>query len=397
MYHREKLFPAILWGLLTVLQQTVAQPAHVIMLANPSFEDARATGRQPSGWFNCGFVNETPPDVQPGSFSVSQPAHHGNTYLGMVVRDNETWEKVGQQLNVPLQRGKCYEMTIHLCHSDSYWSRSQKTQMEANYNTPVVLRVWGGNGYCMLTEKLFETTPVNHTDWRPYLMALSPMMSNYSHITLETYYKPGTLFAYNGNLLSDNLSYIKEIPCPVPTVPLPVASNTRRKRTTPAPVPVATSISTPMPVSSVPATTAKEVNHQPEAAAPLPLPAPSVRKVIIKKELVQTKMLYFEINQYTVPEEYDKYLQDLAIQLKTYFLFVEAGGHTNNNAADKFALELSEKRAKAVADRLIELGVPAERVGFKGYGKTQPMDSNMVEKGREKNQRVEIKVWKTEN
>ncbi|HRI59483.1 MAG TPA: hypothetical protein PK228_07160, partial [Saprospiraceae bacterium] len=68
------------------------------MLSNPSFEDTPKTGEVPVGWYDCGAAMETPPDVQPGSFGVVSSPYDGNTYLGMVVRDNETWEAVGQQL-----------------------------------------------------------------------------------------------------------------------------------------------------------------------------------------------------------------------------------------------------------------------------------------------------------
>lgn len=394
MYHRGKKNSSVVFLLfLAGIHSLSAQLSHTIMLNNPSFEDAPATGRPPSGWFNCGFAGESPPDVQPGSFSVSRKAQHGNTYLGMVVRDNESWEKVGQQLSSPLLRGKCYEMTIQLCHSDTYWSMSQMTRRSTNYDTPVVLRVWGGNGYCILTEQLAETSPIDHTDWRAYTLKLSPMLSNYTHITFEAYYKKGSLFAYNGNLLSDNASYIREIACPPP--PPVVAQRTSKNRTA---APTNSPATTAPPVVNRTPVTAKEVSVQPEAVAPLqPIVVAPAARTVVRTELIQTKILYFDINEFIVPEQYDDYLRTLAEQLKNFAVAVEAGGHTNNKAADKFAVELSEKRAKAVADRLIELGAPPEKVSFKGYGKSRPLDSNLVEEGREKNQRVEITIWKIQN
>ena len=94
-----------LFGMCTGLQAQ-EEP---IKLTNPSFEDLPHHSKPPRGWIDCGFDGETPVDVQPnGTFSVTKPAAEGNTYIGMVVRDNDTWEAVSQRLSRPLQAGQCY-------------------------------------------------------------------------------------------------------------------------------------------------------------------------------------------------------------------------------------------------------------------------------------------------
>jgi OOP family OmpA-OmpF porin len=45
-----------------------------------------------------------------------------------------------------------------------------------------------------------------------------------------------------------------------------------------------------------------------------------------------------------------------------------------------------------VRDYLVEQGYPAEKISFKGYGQSAPVDTNETEAGRGKNRRVEIKV-----
>jgi hypothetical protein len=67
-----------------------------IDLKNPSFEDSPRAGMPPDDWTDMGFPGETPVDVQPGFYKCTTKAHHGQTYLGMVVRDNATNEAVGQ-------------------------------------------------------------------------------------------------------------------------------------------------------------------------------------------------------------------------------------------------------------------------------------------------------------
>lgn len=74
---------------------------------------------------------------------------------------------------------------------------------------------------------------------------------------------------------------------------------------------------------------------------------------------------------------------------------IEVGGHTNSNCDTEYCNELSENRAKSVADYLVSKGITASRVSYKGYGKENPIASNRTKEGRAKNQRVEIKVLET--
>lgn len=70
-------------------------------------------------------------------------------------------------------------------------------------------------------------------------------------------------------------------------------------------------------------------------------------------------------------------------------------GHTDNIPTGKIGsdnLELSARRAKAIANILMLHGIPPQRISIKGYGDTRPIDSNNTEEGRAKNRRVEIKL-----
>ncbi len=71
---------------------------------------------------------------------------------------------------------------------------------------------------------------------------------------------------------------------------------------------------------------------------------------------------------------------------------IEIGGHTNNIPSHEFCDQLSEARAKAVADYLVGKGIDPKRVLYKGYGKRKPKFTNKTKDGRKKNQRVEVKV-----
>lgn len=65
-------------------------------------------------------------------------------------------------------------------------------------------------------------------------------------------------------------------------------------------------------------------------------------------------------------------------------------GHTDNNGSDNINIPLSEKRANAVRQYLIDKGLPANRIEAKGYGSSKPVADNGTEYGRKKNRRVEI-------
>ena len=65
-------------------------------------------------------------------------------------------------------------------------------------------------------------------------------------------------------------------------------------------------------------------------------------------------------------------------------------GHTDNVGEAAYNESLSEKRAKTVAEYLISNGVHKNRVNYKGYGESQPIESNATEKGRQMNQSAVI-------
>lgn len=67
-------------------------------------------------------------------------------------------------------------------------------------------------------------------------------------------------------------------------------------------------------------------------------------------------------------------------------------GHTDNVGKDAANQKLSEGRAQAVREALIERGIDASRLEAEGRGETEPIDTNDTEEGRQNNRRVEIEV-----
>jgi outer membrane protein OmpA-like peptidoglycan-associated protein len=73
-------------------------------------------------------------------------------------------------------------------------------------------------------------------------------------------------------------------------------------------------------------------------------------------------------------------------------LAFEIRGHTDSFGSEEVHLRLSEQRATAVGDYLLEQGLPASAVSARGFGKSQPVTTNDTPAGRAQNRRVEIVI-----
>ena len=70
-------------------------------------------------------------------------------------------------------------------------------------------------------------------------------------------------------------------------------------------------------------------------------------------------------------------------------------GHTDNSGAASYNLDLSDRRAQAVASVLRSGGVSSGRLSVFGAGEDQPVSSNATADGRAQNRRVEITITPT--
>jgi outer membrane protein OmpA-like peptidoglycan-associated protein len=67
-------------------------------------------------------------------------------------------------------------------------------------------------------------------------------------------------------------------------------------------------------------------------------------------------------------------------------------GHTDSIGSDEYNRRLSEQRADAVRDYLVQQGIEAEAISASGFGKSEPVASNDTPEGRQQNRRVELVV-----
>ena len=73
-------------------------------------------------------------------------------------------------------------------------------------------------------------------------------------------------------------------------------------------------------------------------------------------------------------------------------LKIEISGHTDSDGDDNLNLELSINRAKSVVNWLIENNIYKDRLSFKGYGETKPVEENNSITNKAKNRRTELTI-----
>ena len=110
-------------------------------------------------------------------------------------------------------------------------------------------------------------------------------------------------------------------------------------------------------------------------------------------ETVVLKNVFFETNKYDLKDESRVELMKLhSFMQNNPAVSIEISGHTDNVGNDNDNQILSENRAQAIYNFLIENGIEADRLSYKGYGETQPIDTNDTEEGRANNRRSEFKI-----
>ncbi len=129
---------------------------------------------------------------------------------------------------------------------------------------------------------------------------------------------------------------------------------------------------------------------EPEPYVEVPQEAPAAQEQVVRVELD----VKFDFDKSKVkPESYAdiENLADFMKQFPQTSTVVE--GHTDSVGTDAYNQKLSERRASAVRDVLInQYGVEAARVNAAGYGESRPVADNATDEGRAINRRVEASV-----
>jgi len=109
--------------------------------------------------------------------------------------------------------------------------------------------------------------------------------------------------------------------------------------------------------------------------------------------VIELQGVHFDFDKSTLRPEAKVILDEAAALLNKHErVVVEVAGHTDSTGSDAYNQGLSERRANAVRDYLVEKGVRASRLTAKGYGESMPVASNDTKEGRAENRRVELIV-----
>jgi outer membrane protein OmpA-like peptidoglycan-associated protein len=119
------------------------------------------------------------------------------------------------------------------------------------------------------------------------------------------------------------------------------------------------------------------------------------RLVVVTTKTVDLAVtVFFETDSAKIKRESRKPLRAVAqvVSAMPEGTRIRVEGHTDSQGDAQYNLELSQRRAEAVRELLIQEGVPAARLDAQGFGPTQPVAENTTSSGRAKNRRVVFRI-----
>lgn len=103
------------------------------------------------------------------------------------------------------------------------------------------------------------------------------------------------------------------------------------------------------------------------------------------------KGVTFDYKKWDIKEAFNSNLSNIVdILQKNPDMSIRIEGHTDNIGSMKYNIDLSQKRAQAVKNYLVEKGINESRVSVMGFGFKKPIAPNDTEEGRALNRRAEI-------
>ena len=105
--------------------------------------------------------------------------------------------------------------------------------------------------------------------------------------------------------------------------------------------------------------------------------------------------VFFDTGSSKLRPESAPELNRLAALLEDYpELYIQINGHTDNVGQPEDNKRLSQERAKAVYEYLLQQGIDQGRLSYKGFGESRPIADNDSAEGRQRNRRTEFEVVK---
>ena len=109
--------------------------------------------------------------------------------------------------------------------------------------------------------------------------------------------------------------------------------------------------------------------------------------------VIELKPVFFSQSKALILEQSFSEMERLTqIMEENVGLKIRIEGHTDNIGKEEDLQQLSEARAQAVKNFLVERGIAAERISVVGFGARRPINDNATEELRQMNRRVEVKI-----
>jgi OOP family OmpA-OmpF porin len=125
-----------------------------------------------------------------------------------------------------------------------------------------------------------------------------------------------------------------------------------------------------------------------------PPPPPVAVEAAVEEKIVITQKIHFEFDRAVIRPISYPILDDVAylLQRNPQIRLIRVEGHTDWIGSDAYNQQLSERRANAVRNYLIQKGIEPDRLVAVGYGESRPIADNNTVQGRARNRRTEFTV-----
>jgi outer membrane protein OmpA-like peptidoglycan-associated protein len=124
----------------------------------------------------------------------------------------------------------------------------------------------------------------------------------------------------------------------------------------------------------------------------------SARAVVTREKIEILEKVYFDTAKTTIKEESFPLLNEVASVLQEYpdIQSIRVEGHTDSRGRASYNLRLSQGRAEAVRQYLIEQGIDPARLVSEGFGEDSPIEAASTMEAYEQNRRVEFVILERE-
>lgn len=124
------------------------------------------------------------------------------------------------------------------------------------------------------------------------------------------------------------------------------------------------------------------------------------KKAEITEDAIVIENIFFAFDKDLIKAESELSLNKIVEVLNEYpTMTLTINAHTDNKGSDKYNLALSQRRAKSTVSYLISKGISKDRLTFKGYGESKPINdcTKCTPEQDQANRRVEFKINKSKN